>query len=122
MKLSNYINCKQLLTGLFISIVETCVDNATRDGLNHQISVILKSKSPHLGDLQIKIIHVNDLKIKKHLNNEVIVNYFQNHFKNHFYNVQGFLLGNYLKKKNQVYSYTIFIIWSCTNIHNLIMH
>ena len=37
---------------------------AARGRQNHQILVILKSKSQHLGDYKIKIIHVNDWKIK----------------------------------------------------------
>ena len=41
-----------------------------RNGHNHLILVLLKSKSPYLGGFKIKIIHVNDLKIKIiHANN-----------------------------------------------------
>ena len=67
-----------------------------RDGQNRNIVAILKSKSPYLGNLlilgqKIKIIHVNYLKNEKnHLNNEIILNHFQNIFRNHFYNVQDF--------------------------------
>ena len=38
--------------------------SASRDGQNHQILAIFESKSPYLGYIKIKIIHVNDLKIK----------------------------------------------------------
>ena len=47
---------------------------------------------------------------QNHLNNEVILNHFQYHLRDIFYNVQDFLLGNYLRnQKIHVYSVVIVI-------------
>ena len=75
--------------------------------------MILKSKSPYLGDVKIKNEnHSCQLfENQNHLNNEVILNHFQNYSRNHL-QCSRFSVMELSEKKNHVYS--------CTNIHNLI--
>ena len=66
--------------------------------------------------MKIKIILVKDLKIRIHLNDNVILNYFQyRSYSQFFHNVLGVMLRNYMRKKYifSIHALILIYLMSC---------